>query len=70
MVSTSRVSRGGSVRVQFQLYNMWNQVQFTTMDASQTFTTGNATGNNNTNAGKYTVATNPLNAGVTLRFDY
>ena len=64
------IGRGGSVRVQFQLYNMWNQVQFTTVDASQTFTTSNSTGNSNTNAGKYTAVTNPLNAGIALRFDY
>ena len=58
------------MRVQFQLYNMWNQVQFTTMAATYRFTTGQATGNNNTSTGKYTVVTNPLNAGVTIRFDY
>jgi hypothetical protein len=55
------VGRGGSVRVQFQLYNMWNQVQFTTMAATYRFTTGQATGNDNTSTGKYTVVTNPLN---------
>ncbi len=55
------------MRVQFQLYNMWNQVQFTHMAATYTFS---ATGNTNTNTGKYTVVTNPFNAGVTIRFDY
>jgi len=63
-----QIGRGGSVRVQFQLYNMWNQVQFTTMNASMSLTTANA--NTSANSGKYTVVTNPLNAGVTLRFDY
>ena len=64
------VGRGGSVRVQFQLYNMWNQVQFTTMAATYRFTTGQGTGNDNTQTGQYTATTNPLNAGITIRFDY
>ena len=61
------VGRGGSVRLQFQLYNMWNAVQFRTLAATYTFS---ASGNTNVNTGKYTQTTNPLNAGVTLRFDY
>jgi len=61
------IGRGGSARLQFQLYSMWNQVEFTTMDATCTFS---AAGNTAANTGKYTVTTNPLNAGVTLRFDY
>jgi hypothetical protein len=31
------IGRGASLRVQIQLYNMWNQVQFRTMNASYTF---------------------------------
>ena len=62
------IGRGGSVRIQWQLYNMWNQVQFTTMDATARF---DANGNNVLpNTGKYTQTTNPLNMGLTLRFDY
>jgi hypothetical protein len=61
------IGRGGSVRLQFQLYNMWNAVQFTTLNASYNF---GVNGNTSTNTGKYTAATNPLNAGVTIRFDY
>ena len=65
-----QVGRGGSVRVQFQMYNMWNQVQFTTMAATYTFTQGNAGGNSNTQTGQYITSTNPLNMGITVRFDY
>jgi hypothetical protein len=68
------VGRGGSVRVQFQIYNLWNQVQFTNLDATMRF---DATGTNTlANAGKYVQTstnlgvTNPLNMGLTLRFDY
>lgn len=62
-----KVGPGANLRIQFQLYNMWNQVQFTTLGASYNFT---ANGNNNTNTGKYTATTNPLNAGVTFRLDF
>jgi hypothetical protein len=65
-----QVGRGGSVRVQFQMYNMWNQVQFTTMASTYTFTSGNNGGNTNTQTGQYITSTNPLNMGLTLRFDY
>ena len=53
--------RGGNVRIQLQLYNMWDAVQFTQMDATYTFS---ATGNTAANTGKYTQTTNPLNVGA------
>jgi hypothetical protein len=65
-----KVGRGGSVRVQFQLYNMWNMVEFREMDATQRFTTSQGTVNDRTSSGKYTAATNPFNGGITIRFDY
>ena len=70
-----KIGRGGSVRIQMQFYNVFNQVEFSTMNVAMTFSGVNATGGfggNNTgaNTGKYTAARNPFNAGVTIRFDY
>jgi hypothetical protein len=62
-----KMSRGANLRIQFQLYNMWNQVQFTTLNATYQFT---ATGNTSPNTGKYTATTNPLNMGITVRLDF
>ena len=49
------------------MYNMWDAVQFTQMNATYTFS---ATGNTAANTGKYTQTTNPLNVGLTLRLDF
>jgi hypothetical protein len=62
-----KVGRGANLRVQFQLYNMWNQLQFTTLNADYLFT---STGNTRPNTGKYTATTNPLSGGITLRLDF
>jgi len=62
-----QIGRGGSVRVQAQFYNLWNQVQFQRMAAAYTFA---ASGNTNTTTGQYDQSTNPFNFGLTLRFDY
>jgi hypothetical protein len=62
-----KMGRGANLRIQFQLYNMWNQVQFTTLNATYQFT---ATGNTSPNTGKYTATTNPLNMGITVRLDF
>ena len=61
------VGRGGSVRVQAQFYNLWNQVQFQRMAATYTFS---STGNTNTTTGQYDQSTFPFNFGLTVRFDY
>ena len=68
MARRLRVTRGANLRVQFQMYNMWNQVQYTTLNASYTFTSNGS--NNQTNTGKYTATTNPLNIGLTFRLDF
>jgi hypothetical protein len=60
-------ARGGNLRLQFQMYNMWDQVQFTTMDARYLFS---ATGNTRSTTGQYTATTNPLNMGITMRLDF
>jgi len=62
-----QIGRGGSVRVQAQFYNMWNLVQFQRLAASYTFS---ASGNTNTTTGQYDQIVNPLNFGLTVRFDY
>ena len=62
------VGRGASFRVQIQFYNMWNQVQFRSMNVGQTFNTSGV--NTSSGTGKYTDTTNPFNGGVTVRFDY
>jgi hypothetical protein len=59
--------RTGNLRVQLQLYNMWDAVQFTTMDATYNFA---ATGNIAPTTGQYTAVTNPLNVGLTFRLDF
>ena len=63
----ARIGRTGNLRVQLQLYNMWDAVQFTTMDALYTFS---ATGNVAPTTGQYTAVTNPLNVGLTFRLDF
>jgi Carboxypeptidase regulatory-like domain len=63
-----KLGRGANLRIQFQMYNMWNQVQFTTLNAGYTFTSNGS--NNQTNTGKYTATTNPLNMGLTFRLDF
>jgi hypothetical protein len=66
-VKVPGAARTGNARIQLQLYNMWDQVQYTQMAATYTFS---ATGNTNANTGKYTQTTNPLNVGLTLRLDF
>jgi len=62
------VGRGGSFRIQVQFYNLFNQVEFTTLNAAMDFTADGT--NQEVDTGKYTATTSPFNMGVTLRFDY
>lgn len=62
------IGHGGSVRLQFQAYNLFNLVQFTTMSVNQSF---NARDENTLAAvGTYLATTNPRQFGMTIRFDY
>jgi hypothetical protein len=61
------IGRGGSVRIQAQFYNVFNLVQFQRLDAGYTFT---SSGNTASETGQYDQTINPLNFGVTIRFDY
>ena len=58
------------MRVQIQMYNLFNQVEFREMNAQPDVHHQQGTSNNSSNTGKYTSATNPFNGGITLRFDY
>ena len=69
------------VRLRYEVYNVFNEVQFTNLNASFTFTTGWRTANsvnNNANTGKYTATGTTLAAGtitprvmaLTVRFDW
>ncbi len=70
--------KNSGVKLQFQAYNIFNEVQFTNMNASYTFTGPNNSQNSNANTGKY-VATGdglaagtiaPRTMGLTVRFDW
>ena len=70
--------KNSGIKLQFQAYNVFNEVQFTNMDASFTFTGTNNSQNSNANTGKY-VATGtglaagtiaPRTMGLTVRFDW
>jgi hypothetical protein len=70
-----KLGRTGNVRVQLQFYNLFNQVEFRTLNASFNFNEANASGgfggdNSTADTGRYTATQNPFNASVTIRFDY
>jgi hypothetical protein len=70
--------KNSGVRLRWEIYNVFNEVQFTNMNASFTFTGTNNSVNNNANTGKYTATGTTLAAGtitprvmaLTLKFDW
>jgi hypothetical protein len=77
------ISMGGrknsGIRVQLQAYNVFNEVQFTTLNATYTFTGPNNSVNNNANTGKYVASggsnlaagtIQPRTMGLTVRLDW
>jgi hypothetical protein len=70
--------KNSGVRLRWEIYNVFNEVQFTNMNASFTFTGTNNSVNNNANTGKYTASGSTLAAGtitprvmaLTLKFDW
>jgi hypothetical protein len=72
--------KNSGIKLQVQAYNVFNEVQFTNMNASYTFTGANNATNNSANTGKYvqgntndglaagTIA--PRTMGITVRFDW
>lgn len=62
-----RLNGRANLRLQLQVYNLWNQVEFVTTNANYLF---GAAGNTAPDTGKYTTTTNPRNVGLSLRFDF
>src|SRR4051794_17118681 len=70
--------KNSGLKLQFQAFNVFNEVQFTNMNASFTFTGANNSQNSNANTGKYVAGGDGLAAGtiaprtmgVTARFDW
>ena len=63
--------KNSGLRLQFQVYNLFNEVQFTTLNASMQWT--GASGNtvlNSPNVGKYTATIPARIMGLTVRFDW
>jgi hypothetical protein len=61
-------TRGG-VRLMLQAYNLFNQVEWTTLNAALTFT-GTNNAQSSTTAGQYGTVINPRQLGLTVRFDF
>ena len=53
-----------------QLFNIFNTVQFTTMNTTLQFTGANNSVLNSTQQGRYTAAIPPREFGITARFDF
>jgi hypothetical protein len=64
------VSKAAHARVQFQAFNLFNQVQFTTLNAAYTFTCTNNAVINSAQTGRYTATTPPRQIGLTMRLDF
>ena len=70
--------KNSGIRLRYEVYNVFNEVQFTNMNASYTFTGANNSVNNNANTGKYTATGTTLAAGtitprvmaLTVRLDW
>ena len=65
-----KVGRNGGVRVQFQAYNVFNQVGFTTLATGMQFTGTNNATLNSTTAGTYSSVISPRQLGLTVRLDF
>jgi hypothetical protein len=65
------VGRNGGVRLQIQAYNLFNQVEFTSLNASMRFQHGSAGFVQTSNtAGTQSSVINPRAIGLTLRMDF
>ena len=63
-----RLGSRANVRLQVQVYNLFNQVEFMALNADYLFGANGV--NTSPDTGKYTTTTNPRNVGVTFRFDF
>jgi hypothetical protein len=64
------LGKSGQARLQFQVFNIFNQVQFTTLNANYTFTGPDNSIINSTETGRYTATTPPRQIGLTMRLDF
>jgi hypothetical protein len=64
------IGKDGHARVQFQAYNVFNQVQFTTLDFNYVFSGTNNSVNSRSTTGRYTATTPPRQLGLTMRLDF
>jgi hypothetical protein len=70
-----KIGRNGGVRVQFQVYNVFNQVRFTTLNAGLQYAGATATQQNSSTVAQYSQTANPAvipprQLGLTLRLDF
>jgi hypothetical protein len=63
-----RLGGRANLRLQLQVYNLFNQVEFIALNADYFFGANGV--NTAPDTGKYTTTTNPRNVGITLRFDF
>jgi Carboxypeptidase regulatory-like domain len=63
-----RIGGRANLRLQVQVYNLFNQVEFLALNADYLFGANGV--NTSPDTGKYTTTTNPRNVGLTLRFDF
>jgi hypothetical protein len=63
-----RIGGRTNLRLQLQVYNLFNQVEFIALNADYLF--GANGSNSSPDTGKYTTTTNPRNVGLTFRFDF
>ncbi len=62
-----RLGSRANLRVQLQVYNLFNQVEFVALNADYLFS---ATGNASPDTGKYTHTTTPRIVGITMKLDF
>ena len=63
------MGKKAGLRLQFQAYNIFNQVEFTTMSSNLSFTTGGVLSGTST-PGRYTAVNPARQFGITARFDF
>ena len=59
-----------NLRFQFQAYNVFNQVQFSTIGTAFQFTGPNNSVNNNSETGRFTAINAPRQLGITARIEF
>jgi len=68
--AVSQLGRNAAARLQMQLYNVFNQVEWTTMNTTMQFNGTNNVNLNSTQTGLYTAVNPPRQFGITLRLDF